>query len=41
MIDLVDGEELAEKLRELRIGIEVREQRTEQVIIDEDYFRDL
>ena len=37
MIDLVDGEELAEKLRELRIGIEVRE----QVIIDEDYFRNL
>ncbi len=39
MIDLVDGEELAEKLRELRIGIEV--QVTEQVIIDEDYFRSL
>ena len=40
-IDLVDGEDLVEKLKQLRVGVEVREQTVEEVIISEDYFRSL
>jgi len=40
-IDLIDGEELVEKLREFGIGVEVREKRIEEVVILTDYFDDL
>ncbi|HTH47668.1 MAG TPA: restriction endonuclease [Candidatus Limnocylindria bacterium] len=36
-IDLVDGDELVEKLKQLRIGVDV--QQVEHVIIREDYFK--
>lgn len=38
-IDLVDGEELVEKLKQLRIGVDVQEKIVEEVVIREDYFR--
>ena len=38
-IDLIDGEALVEKLRELRIGVHVREKIVEEVVIDEAYFQ--
>jgi len=38
-IDLVDGEELVEKLKQLRIGVEVQERIVEEVVIREDYFK--
>jgi restriction system protein len=38
-IDLVDGEELVEKLKQLRIGVEIRQKVVEEVIIQEDYFQ--
>lgn len=37
-IDLIDGEELVEKLKQLRIGVEVRQKIVEEIIIEEDYF---
>lgn len=40
-IDLVDGEELVEKLKELRIGVEVRQKVIEDFVIREDYFQTL
>lgn len=40
-IDLVDGEDLIEKLKQLRIGVDVREKIIEDVIIREDYFKTL
>ncbi|MGN6555707.1 MAG: restriction endonuclease [Verrucomicrobiota bacterium] len=40
-IDLVDGEDLIEKLKQLRIGVAVREKIIEDVIIREDYFKTL
>jgi restriction system protein len=40
-IDLVDGDELVEKLKELRIGIEVRQKVIEEIAIREDYFQTL
>jgi len=40
-IDLVDGEELVEKLKQLRIGVEVRQKIVEEVVIIEDYFKTL
>jgi restriction system protein len=36
-IDLVDGEKLAEKLRELRLGIRI--ETIENVVVDEDWFK--
>jgi restriction system protein len=38
-IDLVDGEKLAEKLRELGLGLKI--ELTENVIVDEDWFKNL
>ena len=38
-IDLIDGEALVEKLKELRIGILVTEKVVEEVTIDEAYFK--
>ena len=40
-IDLVDGEELVEKLKQLRIGIDVQQKVIEEVVIREDYFKTL
>ena len=40
-IDLIDGETLAQKLKELRIGIEVKTKLIEEVLIDEDFFRSI
>jgi len=37
-IDLIDGEELVEKLKELGIGVQVKEKIVEEVVIDRDYF---
>jgi restriction system protein len=38
-IDLVDGEKLAEKLKELGLGLKI--ERTESVTVDEDWFKNL
>lgn len=38
-IDLVDGNVLVEKLKELKIGIEVKEKVIEDVLIDEEFFK--
>ncbi|HEY4245550.1 MAG TPA: restriction endonuclease [Lacunisphaera sp.] len=40
-IDLIDGEELVEKLKDLRVGVEVREKIIEEVIIQKAYFDEL
>lgn len=40
-IDLIDGEALAQKIKELRIGVEVRTKTTEEVIIDKLFFSKL
>ncbi len=40
-IDLIDGEELAEKLKELRIGIDVKERIVEDVILQAQFFQAL
>jgi len=40
-IDLIDGEALAQKLKELRIGIEVRTKMIEEIIIDKQFFSKL
>jgi restriction system protein len=40
-IDLIDGEALAQKIKELRIGVEVRTKMTEEVIIDKLFFSKL
>jgi restriction system protein len=40
-IDLVDGEELVEKLKQLRIGVEIQQRIIEDVVIREDYFQTL
>lgn len=38
-IDLIDGEALVEKLKELRIGVVVSQKIVEDVVIDETYFQ--
>jgi len=40
-IDLLDGHELVQKLRELSIGVEVKKQVVERVEIKKEYFSDL
>lgn len=40
-IDLIDGDELAQKLKELGIGIEVKEKVVEDILIDKKYFEQL
>ena len=37
-IDLIDGEALAQKLKELRIGVEVRTKTIEEIVIDKQFF---
>lgn len=37
-IDLIDGEALAQKLRELRIGVEIKSRMIEEVIVDKEFF---
>ena len=39
-IDLIDGEAL-EKLKELRIGVRIKERIVEEVLIDEAYFQNV
>lgn len=38
-IDLIDGEALVQKLKELRIGVQVKEKVVEEILIDRDYFQ--
>lgn len=38
-IDLIDGEALVQKLKELRIGVQVKEKVVEDVLIDRNYFQ--
>lgn len=38
-IDLIDGEALVQKLKELRIGVQVKEKVVEEVLIDRNYFQ--
>ena len=38
-IDLIDGEALVEKLKELRIGVMVVQKVVEDVVIDEAFFK--
>lgn len=40
-IDLVDGEQLVEKLKQLRIGVDVRQRVVEEFVVSEEYFRTL
>jgi restriction system protein len=40
-IDLIDGEALVEKLKELRIGVQIKERVIEEVLIDEAYFQNV
>jgi restriction system protein len=40
-IDLVDGEELIEKLKQLGIGIEVRQRVVEDIILNKEFFQNL
>lgn len=37
-IDLVDGQTLAEKLKELRLGVDVREKVIEDIVINQEFF---
>ncbi len=37
-IDLLDGDQLADKLKELRLGIEVETEIVEKVSVDEQWF---
>ena len=37
-IDLVDGDQLVEKLKQLSLGVSVRKIETEQISIDHDWF---
>ena len=37
-IDLIDGEALAQKLKELRIGVEIKSRTIEDVIVDKEFF---
>ena len=40
-IDLIDGEELAEMLKNLAIGVDVKTETIEKVIINKDWFKSL
>ena len=40
-IDLIDGEELVQKLKNLGIGAQVLEKVVEEIVIDSDYFKKL
>lgn len=41
LIDLIDGEELVEKLKELSIGVKVEERIEEDIIIDKEWFKNI
>jgi restriction system protein len=38
---VIDGEELVEKLKQLGIGVEVRQRVVEDIIIKKDFFQNL
>lgn len=40
-IDLIDGDDLVEKLKDLSIGITVKEKIVEEIVINEDWFNNL
>lgn len=40
-IDLIDGEDLVQKLKDLGIGVQVTEKIVEEIVINEDYFKRL
>lgn len=40
-VDLIDGEELVQKLKDLRIGVEVKEEITEGIEIQKEWFENL
>jgi len=40
-IDLIDGDDLVEKLKELGMGIETKEKVVEEIYVDTDYFKNL
>jgi restriction system protein len=40
-IDLIDGEELVEKMKHLGIGVEVRQKIVEEIIIKREFFQNL
>jgi restriction system protein len=40
-LDLIDGEELVEMLKELRLGITVTEKVVEEVHVDKDWFHEI
>lgn len=40
-LDLIDGEDLVAKLKELSMGIEIKERILEEVTVDESYFENL
>lgn len=40
-LDLIDGKELAEKLKEFRLGVSVTERTVEDVTVNPDYFKDV
>ena len=40
-LDLIDGEDLVAKLKELGMGIEVKEKIIEEITVDENYFKNL
>jgi len=40
-IDLIDGEQLVDKLRELALGVRIQKVEAEQVTIDKDWFQNL
>ena len=40
-LDLLDGEELVKKLKELGMGIQIKQRMIEDVIVDEGYFKNI
>ena len=40
-IDLIDGEDLAQKLKELGIGVDVKKKIVEEIIIDKNFFENI
>jgi restriction system protein len=40
-LDLIDGDELVRKLKDLRLGIAVEERRVEIVTVEKEWFQDL
>jgi len=40
-IDLIDGDDLVAKLKELGMGIEIKQKVIEEILVDEEYFKNL